>query len=54
MKECKVIVMGFGAVGQGVARAISLKKDMIKERFDVELKIVAAADSSSSAICADG
>ena len=50
MKECKVIVMGFGAVGQGVARAISLKKDMIKERFDVELKIVAAADSSSSAI----
>lgn len=26
MKECKVIVMGFGAVGQGVARAISLKK----------------------------
>ena len=54
MKECKVIVMGFGAVGQGVARAISLKKDMIKERFNVELKIVAAADSSSSAICADG
>ncbi len=26
MKECKVIVMGFGAVGQGVARAISLKR----------------------------
>mgnify|MGYP002301354846 FL=1 len=29
MKECKVIVMGFGAVGQGVARAISLKKEKI-------------------------
>lgn len=46
--------MGFGAVGQGVAKAISLKKDMIKEKCDVELKIVAVADSSSSAICADG
>ena len=46
--------MGFGAVGQGVANAISLKKDMIKQEHNVEVKVVAAADSSSSAICADG
>ena len=54
MNECKVIIMGFGAVGQGVANAISLKKDMIKQEHNVEVKVVAAADSSSSAICADG
>lgn len=54
MNECKVIIMGFGAVGQGVANAISLKKDMIKQENNVEVKVVAAADSSSSAICADG
>lgn len=54
MNECKVIIMGFGAVGQGVANAISLKKDMIKQEHNVEVKVVAAADSSSSVICADG
>ena len=54
MKECKIIIMGFGSVGQGIAQAISLKKAMIKERYGVELKVVAAADSSSSAINQDG
>ena len=54
MDECKVIIMGFGAVGQGVARAISMKKDLIKEKTGVVVKVVAAADSSSSAISQDG
>ena len=54
MKECKIIIMGFGSVGQGIAQAISLKKAMIKERYGVELKVVAAADSSTSAINQDG
>lgn len=54
MKECKIIIMGFGSVGQGIAQAISLKKAMIKEKYGVELKVVAAADSSSSAINQDG
>ena len=54
MDDCKVIIMGFGAVGQGVANAISMKKDLIKEKTGVAVKIVAAADSSTSAISADG
>ncbi|WP_297983460.1 homoserine dehydrogenase [uncultured Methanobrevibacter sp.] len=54
MDECKLIILGFGAVGQGVANAIALKKEMIKDKFGVSLKIVAAADSSTSAICEDG
>lgn len=54
MNECKIIIMGFGAVGQGIARAISLKKNMIREKVGIDLKIVAAADSSSSAINIDG
>ena len=54
MDECKVIIMGFGAVGQGVARAISMKKDLIKEKTGVAVKVVAAVDSSSSAISQDG
>ena len=54
MDECKLILMGFGAVGQGVAKAISLKKEMINEKYGITLKVVAAADSSTSAICQDG
>ena len=54
MDECKIILMGFGAVGKGVAKAISLKKGMIDEKYGITLKVVAAADSSTSAICQDG
>ena len=54
MDECKVIIMGFGSVGQGVANALSMKKDLIKDKTGVSVKVVAAADSSSSAISQDG
>ena len=54
MDECKIVIIGFGAVGKGVAKAISLKKDMINEKFGITLKVVAAADSSTSAICQYG
>ena len=30
MKECKIIVMGFGSVGQGVVNAVSLKKGSVQ------------------------
>ena len=54
MDECKLIIMGFGAVGQGVANALAMKKELIKEKTGVAVKIVAAADSSSSAISSEG
>ena len=54
MDECKIVIIGFGAVGKGVAKAISLQKDMISEKYGITLKVVAAADSSTSAICQDG
>ena len=54
MKECKIIVMGFGSVGQGVVNAVSLKKEMFEKEYGISLKVVAAADSSSSAICQEG
>ncbi len=54
MDECKVIIMGFGSVGQGVANALSMKKDLIKDKTGVTVKVVAAADSSTSAISQDG
>ena len=39
MDECKIILMGFGAVGKGVAKAISLKKGMIDEKYGIEFRV---------------
>ena len=54
MKDLKLCIMGFGAVGQGLAKVVSLKRESIKKDYNVNLKIVSVADSSTSAICEDG
>lgn len=54
MKDLRLCIMGFGAVGQGLAKVVLLKKENIKELYGVELKIVSVADSSTSAISSDG
>ena len=54
MVDCKLVILGFGSVGQGVANVVAMKKAMISKEYGVDLKVVAAADSSTSAICADG
>ncbi|MDR2829695.1 MAG: homoserine dehydrogenase [Methanobrevibacter sp.] len=50
----RICLIGFGAVGQGVAKAISLKKKDIKDKFNIDLKIVGVSDSSGSAINQEG
>lgn len=50
MDEYKLVILGFGAVGQGVVKSVEMKKSMIKKVYGVDVKIVAVADSSSSAI----
>lgn len=51
MVECKLVILGFGSVGQGVANVVAMKKAMISEKYGVNLKIVAIGDSSSSVVC---
>jgi homoserine dehydrogenase len=46
--------VGFGAVGQGVVKAVSLKKKDIKNKFNIDLKVVGVSDSSGSAINQEG
>jgi len=43
----RLVISGFGTVGQGFAEVLALRKDMLKERFGKEVKIVAAFDSGS-------
>lgn len=53
MKTVKVSIIGFGSIGQGVARVLLMKKDWLKkEGFDV--RVVAVTDSKSSAVDENG
>jgi homoserine dehydrogenase len=49
MKTIRVSVIGFGAVGQGVARVLIDKKDYL-EKMGLDFKVVAVADSRTAAI----
>ncbi len=50
----KICLMGFGAVGQGVARVISLKNDHLNDKYGLDVKIVAVTDTSGAAIAEEG
>jgi homoserine dehydrogenase len=50
----KIIILGFGAVGQGVARVLSMKKKYLKSNHDLNPQIVAVTDRSGAAIKEDG
>jgi homoserine dehydrogenase len=50
----KICILGFGAVGKGVANVFSMKKEEVKEKYGVDLKISAVTDTSGAAICDDG
>ncbi|MDR2544095.1 MAG: homoserine dehydrogenase [Methanobrevibacter sp.] len=50
----RICLIGFGAVGQGVVKIISLKKKHVKNKFNIELKVVGVSDSSGSAINQEG
>jgi len=49
-----LIVAGFGTVGQGFAEVISMRREMLMERFSEEVRIVAAFDSRSYAHSPNG
>ena len=50
----KIAILGFGAVGKGVARVIAMKKDYLKDKYGLNLEIVAVADSSGGVISNEG
>lgn len=50
----KICIIGFGAVGQGVARAIKSTRKRLKRKYNLKIDIVAAADSKGAAIQKNG
>ena len=54
VNKMKLCVLGFGAVGQGVANVVLSKHDELIERYGLDLQITAIADRSGAAINAEG
>ncbi len=50
----KICILGFGAVGKGVAKVISMKRDEIKDKYGLDIIITAVSDTSGAAVCEEG
>ncbi len=50
----KIILVGFGVIGKGVAKVIENKKNYLKNKYGLDLKVVAICDRSGSAIDENG
>jgi Homoserine dehydrogenase len=50
----RISIIGFGAVGQGVAKAIRSTQERLRRKYNLKIDIVAAADSKGAAIQKDG
>ena len=50
----KLCIIGFGAVGKGVSKVVSMKKKMLIEKYGLDISVVAVTDRSGAAINPDG
>ena len=50
----KLCIIGFGAVGMGVSRVVSMKREMLIEKYGLDISIVAVTDRSGAAINPNG
>ena len=54
MQTVGFILVGVGNIGRAFLRIVSDKQDSLRTRYDVALRLVAAVDSSGTALCASG
>ncbi|MCL2549591.1 MAG: homoserine dehydrogenase [Methanimicrococcus sp.] len=53
MKTIKASIIGFGSIGQGVARVLLAKKDYLNKE-GIDIKVIAVTDSKGSAVDENG
>ncbi len=54
MRKVKLIIIGFGVIGKGVVRVISMKQKYIRQTYDIDLKISAICEVNGSIISEKG
>ncbi len=50
----RICILGFGAVGRGVVKVLSMKRELLMDKYGLEISVVAVTDSSGAAINPDG
>ena len=50
MEELKVQLVGFGVIGQGFAKVLLRKQNMLTEKYGLKIKVVSISDISGTAI----
>jgi homoserine dehydrogenase len=45
MKHLRLSIIGFGVVGQGLAELLATKKEVLRQRFDLDVTLVSVANS---------
>ena len=50
----KVQLIGFGNIGQGFAKVLLRKTDLLKERYNLEVKVVSISDITGTAVAENG
>jgi homoserine dehydrogenase len=50
MKRVNLIIIGFGTVGRGLAKIIKNNGELVRERFDLDIRLVGVADLRGSMI----
>lgn len=50
----KLCILGFGAVGMGVVKVLSMKNDMLMDKYGLDISVVAVTDRSGAAVNPEG
>jgi homoserine dehydrogenase len=50
MKRLRISIIGFGTVGQGLAELLSTKRDLLQQKFDLDIALVSVANARSGFI----
>ncbi|MDI6888519.1 MAG: homoserine dehydrogenase [Methanocellales archaeon] len=54
MKKVRILIIGFGVIGSGVARVISEKREFIRSKYGIDFKLVGIGEHNGCIVCPNG
>lgn len=54
MKKVRILIIGFGVIGSGVARVISEKREFIRSKYGIDFELVGIGERDGCVVCPEG
>ncbi|MCD5409438.1 MAG: homoserine dehydrogenase [Methanocellales archaeon] len=54
LKKVRILIVGFGVIGRGVARSISEKREFINGKYGIDFELVGIGEREGSIVCEKG